>query len=789
MLARLLLRLARLSVTRPWTVLFATTLPALLATVLVTQVPLDLSFTGILDRKDPRVATYYDLAEELNFSGRVYLLLEGPDESLDEAAAAMTALEELEAVDRVFSEPPEAWLREQAPYLVSPENFELLLRVASEKHQPALYDQLETNLLEQVQAVEGARLVLLLLADDPVDAPLGTIRFATIETMTQALLEPFEQVKGGYAGVAALADQDQQRVMARVRILTPVSLLLVLAVLTLFERRPAHLVAVAVPMLLAGGATLGIVGKATGTITMMETFYGVMIFGLGVDFALHLMVRTREELLIAEDDFQGAVERAWSGSGPGVVIGGLTTAGAFAIVAMADDPSARHLGLSGSVGLILCLFLMLSWLPAAWTVLRRGKSPPRRIFTVPGLATLAGWSGRHPVITIAAALALMGLSATRFPDFHYETDLSKVFTRDVPALRVSERVHELYGLNPGPWVLRAENLEQARDFTARVIADPLFARVDSLASLFPEDMESRQSRLRDAVPDLEYRQAQHHRLLFMAGPKTQQLHQLLELIQSLLQAADRGPPGIPDLPPLLAEQLIAPDGRLLLLAYNAAPTMDGTVTREERRVVQAVDPEAAGIGITLEVTMEGDRPWIRPVWIGILAYVVLLLILDLRRPRRVLAALAPVVFGLVVTVGVMCWWGPGFNVMSLVVAPLIVGLGVDDGVHVVHRIREQAQLAPHQAAVRVGQAIVLTTATTSSSFLLLYLFSGHVGLESMARVLLIGLPACLLASVTLVPALMSVGPTTPDAGASAPHSASSAQRRAVSAVTAPSDWR
>ena len=79
-------------------------------------------------------------------------------------------------------------------------------------------------------------------------------------------------------------------------------------------------------------------------------------------------------------------------------------------------------------------------------------------------------------------------------------------------------------------------------------------------------------------------------------------------------------------------------------------------------------------------------------------------------------------------------------------------MGVDDGLHVVHRMIEEPNLSAHEATLSVSRAITMTTLTTCSSFCVL-LASNHPGMESMAWTLLIGLPICFVASATLIPAL------------------------------------
>ena len=90
--------------------------------------------------------------------------------------------------------------------------------------------------------------------------------------------------------------------------------------------------------------------------------------------------------------------------------------------------------------------------------------------------------------------------------------------------------------------------------------------------------------------------------------------------------------------------------------------------------------------------------------------------------------------------------------LTMVTVPLIVGLGVDDGIHVVHRIRQLGGAAIPEATLSVGRAILMTTVSTCAGFSGL-LFSNHPGMEGMATVLLVGLPICLFSSVICIPAL------------------------------------
>src|SRR5690606_31549722 len=116
--------------------------------------------------------------------------------------------------------------------------------------------------------------------------------------------------------------------------------------------------------------------------------------------------------------------------------------------------------------------------------------------------------------------------------------------------------------------------------------------------------------------------------------------------------------------------LLGPEGELVVYAYAKEPTIDGVKAREERLVAQRVHPDVVGFGFLLEAVMAQDRPWVWPVLFGILALVGVILLLDLRRPKLVVLALAPVLFGTIVTFGALCLVGLPFNVLTTLVVPL-----------------------------------------------------------------------------------------------------------------------
>ncbi len=632
----------------------------LMASVALT-VPTDMSFLSVLPEDDPLVQRYLDMNARARLSHRALLLLEGPDRELGEAVTvAVEALEGRSEIDWVAAEPP---------------------------------------------GVPGARVVVASLRDDPMklagrDIALGRTSFSLVERAVEEALADVP-VTAGWAGVPPQTIQDIEATLGRFLWLSPLSLLVVLGLLLTVERRPLGLLLIGAPMVLAVLATLGISALVFGELTFNEGFFCVVVCGLGADFALHLIVRLREERA-AGRSFDDALGRTLAGAGPAIVAGALTTAGAFAVLALAPETLPRRVGVTGAAGVVLCLGLMLTLLPAAWVLLERRSPGPAAAtaFRIPGVGALARAAGRHPAVTAVLALALLGVAAGGIRHLRYETDFNNIANRDVPAASVNARLQELYGANSCPWLVASDTVAGAHAVHAAFEADPAFVRVDGAADLLP------------------------------AG-------------------ATGLPPGTP---PAVQAQVRGVDGRWLTWAYTDYSGLDTRRLAEDRRRAEAIDPTVAGYGMFVEAIVAGERPWAIAIGLGILALVLTVLLVDLRSVRWVLVAATPAVVGMVGTLGLLGWLDAGLGIAHVISVPLLLGLGVDDGLHVAHRLREAPELGPAGAAVSVGRAMVITTATTCASFAALAL-SNNPSLESMALVVLIGLPMALLASITLVPAL------------------------------------
>jgi len=130
-----------------------------------------------------------------------------------------------------------------------------------------------------------------------------------------------------------------------------------------------------------------------------------------------------------------------------------------------------------------------------------------------------------------------------------------------------------------------------------------------------------------------------------------------------------------------------------------------------------------------------------------------LLWLDFRHWRYALLAMTPLIAGAIWMVGLMKLTGMQFTVINVMGLPMILGIGIDDGVHIVHRWIAEGRGQLRLVFASTGKAILLTSLTTMLGFGSL-IFSVWRGFGSLGGALFLGVGACFLTTVLVLSGLL-----------------------------------
>ena len=157
----------------------------------------------------------------------------------------------------------------------------------------------------------------------------------------------------------------------------------------------------------------------------------------------------------------------------------------------------------------------------------------------------------------------------------------------------------------------------------------------------------------------------------------------------------------------------------------------------------------------------------RVTWLALLVLFLssLWLFRGLHGPLVVLPIVGAALCWLLAIMAAMGWKADLFN---LIAVPLLIGMGMDDTLHLYHRYQEGSGPGRlREALVKTGPAIALTTWTTAVGFAGIF-FANHRGLLSLARVAVVGIVLCLISSAVLLPAALRVKEWLTQSGRPAP---------------------
>ncbi len=131
----------------------------------------------------------------------------------------------------------------------------------------------------------------------------------------------------------------------------------------------------------------------------------------------------------------------------------------------------------------------------------------------------------------------------------------------------------------------------------------------------------------------------------------------------------------------------------------------------------------------------------------------LLILIHFRSPVTLLLALLPVGMGWLWLLGIMGVSGIPFNPANIMTLPLVVGIGVTNGIHILNRYREEQN--PNLLSKSTGKGVLVSGLTTMAGFGSLTL-AHHQGIQSLGFVMTIGVFTCMIGGLTFLPCLLQL---------------------------------
>lgn len=596
-----------------------------------------------------------------------------------------------------------------------------------------------------------------------LDARIGRARAAVASDEDIDVTEVPEVLLGGGHRIAL---EDASLIKRDIMANSLSSLIGVSVLFFLAYRRFATVHFAFLPLATGLATTFVFAAVALGSLNSATSGFAAMLVGLGIDFTIVTYGRYLEARQRGVE-LTGALDEMAAATGPAVMIGALTTVGTFFAFFATRFSGLREFGLLTGTGIIFMMLAAFLVLPAMIAIFDRNKVPRAmsRWLELEGVIRFS-LGHRRALLAFSVVFTVASLGALRFVKF--DDDVRNMRSPSNQGVAVQEKVARAFGLSFNAMMIRVEGANEAAVLETvqgmeggldrlRLVGE--ISGHESIANLVPPRAAQEQAlewlRTRGELTDPE-RVARAARAALAAQGLVPAAFErgFVDLAGALRPA---GPVALSMWSDTPVEQVVersvrATDGRVVTVINVFAPP--GQWRREAPPGLQALvdaTPGAALTGINLVSQRLRRVVWTDAVVAGVLGFIAVLalLLIDLRSLRAAGLCLLPVALGVLWTLGVMAALGRPLNLLNVFVITMIIGVGSDYAIHMLHRRSEGADFA---GLGQTARAVVLSALTTIVGFGSLVMTS-YPGLQSMGWMASIGVFFSCLVAVTVVPLL------------------------------------
>jgi predicted RND superfamily exporter protein len=505
-----------------------------------------------------------------------------------------------------------------------------------------------------------------------------------------------------------------------------------------------------------------------GSVSSISVGFAAVLVGLGVDYGIHATTRYcqhRNEGCGVAAALDGTIR----GAGPGILTSASTTAAAFAVLTVAHVRPIWELGLIVSIGILAILVTTTILGGAALAGLDQGarsRMPSGVVWRALGGVVDAAVrvATRHAGAVLTVTVLLTLVAAWGLTRFHLEADLRALRPSGHPTIEAEALLAEHFPvpLDTTTILVRGRDLFEALDGAARV--DTVLRRSlgDAVSITSPTTWLGAPGTVRERLEILSSSPLQaaitrFEQQLDRAGLDPRGMALGLDGLGTLARGRDPGMPPRESWPDWLDELVSMKDGEVLVAVRVRVPQgvwAEGFPADLRRRLGEEVRGVAvASVPVVARELKELTGRDLGRLGVGALLVVFVVVLLSFRgRARLTLLSLTPVLLGSLWSVGLWSLCGYPIDVLGIAVLPIILGIGIDDGLHAVHGTVGVQHRGLAASVRESGRAMVLTTLTTCIGFGSLTV-SRLPGLRRGGILVSLGVLACLAATLLVLPAL------------------------------------
>lgn len=736
-----------------------------------------------LRRSQRMESVTWHLPDAISMIDRVipYSLLVLTPRELDAVAARLTDASIAATVERnrALLQTPQSTVAKQ---LVRLDPFNLLPVYAEKLHSAGAGLKIDFSTGYYVSSDHVAAIIIARPLHPAQDLPFSRAVIDETRVITAQALGEFRAANStvtppaiGFTGGYAIAANDERIIQRDMVINSITSMVGVLGLYLYAYRRPSAMLYAAAPMTAAIVITFGLGAVTYGTLSAASTGFAALLAGLGLDFMTVLYERYVDERNRGAE-VEDAVRTLMRHTLPGVIVGALTTAATFYAFLATEFRGMTELGFLTGSGILIFLLCVIFLFPAVLIIVERRRAGKRelRVHALgSGGIVRMSLARPRPVIVIWTVIVIVTAIAAK--DVTFNDSLQGLRATGNEAVRMQQEVTTRFGQSFDA-MMYAVRGASSREAIARTDAampeleamarNGTIGSYQSITTFLPSETQQRAviERLRQGA-DSEFSFARIERTFrralaehgFRASayddvlplfaqafgqrqPLTVETLERLglgETVQRFLKKTSSGTMSIVYVYPVSGQwPRFLPAELQRFRARHPEGVLTGVnlVSETLRTITHADVSRASLIGFTLVFAL---------VWLGFRSFL------------RACFVFVPFIAGCTCMLGFMAAFGLEFNFMNAFVGLMLVGTATDYAVYMLERYDEAPDDFPENA-LETGRAVTLAALMSVVGFAS-FAISHYPGVRSIGLASVVGIALSCLASITLLPALLSTG--------------------------------
>ena len=532
-------------------------------------------------------------------------------------------------------------------------------------------------------------------------------------------------------GSLPLSQSMRERSLRNLTLIFPLSILFVSIVLFAFHRSLKGLLVTFLPTSYSILLTFGILGMVRPQLTMLSLAIVALMMGLGVDYSIHLMNRFLEE----RGSFEEKARRSLKTTGKAILLSALTTAIGFGSLMISTMPPIVDFGFGCALGIVLCYVSTMVMVVPLVVILNFKKR-----IEFPAWKKLAVFSVRNSKKTLILGIIIVVLSLSVFPKVQTDVNYLAMAPKDDPVVTKTLEFSEKFGLSGNLNVILVRGDLESPDVIEAIYNMEENIRYDPVVYKNNVTVTS----IADVIKKIN----------LGSLPKDRAK---LQLIYTFLS----------DQIELLVDENLTET----IISVNIPA---GLSIEEQRDVVNAIDsiisnttipggkvyPLTGATPISVSINDILMDQQVRSMLVSLLLVFATLIII-FGSSRYAFVTMLPVIFVLLCEPGMLVLLDVPLTMVTISIASIIVGTGVDYGVHITKRFLEGIEEglmdveAMERAIEETGLSLLEAALTTIAGLISVY-FINVPYLEEFMRLIIAMITLSLLGAVFLMPALLRV---------------------------------